>query len=103
MGSLMLQTSLKKTIRALEKQQAKLQKQAEEWGEHAAASQHSQEACGAGLAGVKGQLELVRALREVHTQEVRQELAQFEAVSPLYCTDTSRNSTWCYFSFECCY
>ena len=42
---------------------------------------YSLEACAAGLAGVRGQLELARALREVHTQEVRQELAQFEAVS----------------------
>lgn len=77
-----LQTSLRKTIRALEKQQNKFQKQSEEWVEYLSASGHSQEACGAGLAGVRGQLELVRALREVHTQEVRQELAQFEAVSP---------------------
>lgn len=77
-----LQTSLRKTIRALEKQQDKFQKQSGEWVEYLSASGHSQEACGAGLAGVRGQLELVRALREVHTQEVRQELAQFEAVSP---------------------
>ena len=82
---LVLQACLKKTIRALEKQLGKFQKQAEEWNEHGAVSGHSQEACGAGLAGVKGQLELVRALREVHTQEVRQELAQFEAVSPDHC------------------
>ena len=86
LGNSVLQASLRKTVRALEKQQAKFQKQAEEWGEHATVSGHSQEACGAGLAGVKGQLELVRALREVHTQEVRQELAQFEAVSPRYCS-----------------
>lgn len=45
-------------------------------------SGYSLEAGAAGLAGVRGQLELARALREVHTQEVRQELAQFEAVSP---------------------
>ena len=78
----LLQASLRKTIRAVEKQQTKFQKQAEEWVEYALASGHCQEACAAGLAGVRGQLELVRALREVHTQEVRQELAQFEAVSP---------------------
>jgi len=53
----------------------------EEWGEHGSVAGYSLEACAAGLAGVRGQLELARALREVHTQEVRQELAQFEAVS----------------------
>ena len=92
----MLQASLRKTIRALEKQQAKFQKQAEEWTEHSTVSGHSQEACGAGLAGVKGQLELVRALREVHTQEVRQELAQFEAVSPRYCGCLNNNAERCW-------
>jgi len=49
--------------------------------EHGSVAGYSLEACAAGLAGARGQLELARALREVHTQEVRQELAQFEAVS----------------------
>ncbi|KAL0047258.1 hypothetical protein WJX82_010979 [Trebouxia sp. C0006] len=75
------QAALKKTIRAIEKQLTKFQKQAEEWGEHGSVAGYSLEACAAGLAGVRGQLELARALREVHTQEVRQELAQFEADS----------------------
>ena len=76
-----MQIALRKTIRALEKQLGKFQKQAQEWIEYSAVSGHGLPACSEGLAGVKGQLELARALREVHTQEVRQELAQFEAVS----------------------
>ena len=77
---MLMQVALKKTIRAIEKQLVKFQKQAQEWSEYSAVTGHSLQACSEGLAGVKGQLELVRALREVHTQEVRQELAQFEAV-----------------------
>ncbi|KAL0039084.1 hypothetical protein WJX77_007371 [Trebouxia sp. C0004] len=80
-GLLPTQAALRKTIRAIEKQLTKFQKQAEEWGEHRSVAGYSLEACAAGLAGVRGQLELARALREVHTQEVRQELAQFEVDS----------------------
>ncbi len=105
------QVALRKAIRGIEKQLTKFQKQAEEWGEYGSVSGYSLEACGAGLAGVRGQLELARALREVHTQEVRQELAQFEAVcvllsvyncfpDPTYCSgscpDTRLVNTSCY-------
>ena len=91
----------------MQKQLVKFQKQAEEWSEYGSASGYSLEASGAGLAGVRGQLELARALRELHSQEVRQELAQFEAVSPgfngracflLLCVcklDINRNGTCC--------
>ena len=77
---ILMQVALRKTIKGIEKQLVKFQKQAQDWSEYSTVSGCSLQACSEGLAGVKGQLELVRALREVHTQEVRQELAQFEAV-----------------------
>lgn len=91
-----VQASLKKTIRALEKQQGKFHKQAQEWGEYGVVQGYGMQAYRAGLAGVKGQLDLIRAFREVHTQEVRQELAQFEAVSTSHCC------TLLYLAVPCC-
>lgn len=80
-----LQASLRKTIRAIEKQQVKFHKQAQEWSQYQAVQSFGSEAHRAGLAGIKGQLDLVRAFREVHTQEIRQELALYEAVSAVPC------------------